>query len=210
MVFVYSFQDNRNRHRSPLKSCLSPNGRNVRFCSPESSPPQKQQQQEQGDRSASSSSSEEEDGDISPPKTSRGSSLVRVCSRSNSPICETFVASALPSKSTGEVSTEGTSSVACECNLPPACLPKPQGNLKYSHILKPMECSPPLCDSPCVCQCQPCNCDVHFPPPPPQLSFIEVACDPCEIKQVFDRCTNAPPECRVVDCCQVIHFLVIF
>ena len=189
MGVLWCFQDTRNRHRSPLKTCLSPNGRNVRFYN---------HHHHQRSRAASCSPECEV---IYPTKCSRGSSIVRVYSRSNSPICETIVASTLPSKAASEAAVSNACSIACECNLPPFCLPKPRGNLKYSHILKPVEC----CEPSCSCQCLPCCCDVQLPPPPP-LSFIDIACDPCDTKQFVERCTNTVPECPVVECCQVVNW----
>ncbi|EUB59190.1 Splicing factor, arginine/serine-rich [Echinococcus granulosus] len=161
----FILKDVRHRYRSPLKSCHSPSNRNVRFCSPGG-------RQQQRIRAASSCSSER--GVIYPSRGSRGSSLVRVYSRSNSPVCETILTSSLPSKAAGTVS------VACECNLPPACLPKPRIS---------------------------CRCDVHFPPPPPPPSAPSpklVNCGSCcNTTGVVDRCTNTGPDCQVVECCQI-------
>nr|CUU99248.1 hypothetical transcript [Hymenolepis microstoma] len=181
----FILKDMHSRHRSPIRTCRSPSGnRNVRFCSsdrPTCLRPASPCPSECGNRCTS--------------PLSRSSSLVRVYSRSNSPMCETIVAASLPSKSAG-------TSVYCECNLPPPCAPKPRGNLKYSHILRPCMCCPSTNDVSCSCNCSPC-CDIKFPPPPPIEPPIMIPCSPCEVKTSVECCTNTEPQCEAVQCCKV-------
>ncbi|KAL5969031.1 hypothetical protein TSMEX_003230 [Taenia solium] len=181
----FILKDVRHRYRSPLKSCHSPSNRNVRFCS-------SGRRHQQRIRAASSCSSER--GVIYPSRGSRGSSLVRVYSRSSSPVCETILTSSLPSKSAG------TASVACECNLPPACLPKPR--IRYLHPLGSQNCCQPTNGVTCSC----CCCDVQFPPPPSASpsSAKMVSCGSCcNITGIVDRCTNTGSDFQVVERCQM-------
>ncbi|KAL5108722.1 Serine/arginine-rich splicing factor 1 [Taenia crassiceps] len=180
----FILKDVRHRYRSPLKSYHSPSNRNVRFCSSE-------RRQKQRIRAASSCSSER--GVIYPSRGSRGSSLVRVYSRSNSPVCETILTSSLPSRAAG------TASVACECNLPPACLPKPR--IRYPIPIR----SQNGCQQTNIATCSCCCCDVQSPPPPsPPPPPKMVSCGSCcNITGIVDRCTNTGPECQVVERCQI-------
>ncbi|KAM7535428.1 hypothetical protein Aperf_G00000100620 [Anoplocephala perfoliata] len=184
----FILKDVRSRHRSPLRSHRSPSNRNVRFCGPERS----------GDNiRATSPRSSSERRNACPSPSSRASSLVRVYSRSSSPMCETILTASLPSKSAGNAS------VSCECNIPPACAPKPRGNFKYSYMLKPCVSSNTKDFS---CSCNFCNCvscfDIKIPPTPVLDPPIVITSRPCEVKTTIDCCTNTEPQNEVADRCE--------
>lgn len=148
----------RSRHRSPtphpLATCCfssqSPCRPSVRFC----------------DSSTTTSTCAccpdrviypSQSGSCCRPRQRRESSIVRVISRGSSPVaCEqttAILAASLPSKA-------ACCSIACGCDLklpsPPICLPKPRGNLKYSHLLPMDACRRQRQRSPSVgCFCPP-------------------------------------------------------
>ncbi|VDD77797.1 unnamed protein product, partial [Mesocestoides corti] len=123
---------------------------------------------------------------------SRGSSVVRVFGRATSPLCETILTASLPSKAACDVRPTDvhTCSISCECNLRPACLPKPRGNLKYTHVLERQRAD-----------CQDNSCQTSGGFEPRQTHHLHT-CRVADCEPRVDRCLATRPSC-VVECCQI-------